>query len=141
MSHGPRARLSVLLFLLILAGCYESSGRDEAATAQSCMKCHNGSQANDYSGPGIENPHPFTGAANLPCTTCHGGNGQGEDELTSHIPPPPEIGDREHRRVNAKAFFNRVTLAGIDKFPDYVINGHRYSALDYLQFINPGDLR
>ena len=29
------------------------------------MTCHNGSQKNDYAGPGIENPHPFDGAADF----------------------------------------------------------------------------
>jgi hypothetical protein len=105
------------------------------------MLCHNGSLKQDYTGPGIENPHPFPGAANLDCVTCHGGNGKGADALASHVPPPPEIGDDAFQDVNAKAYFNRLTLAGIDKFPDYQVDGKTYSALDYLRFINPGDLR
>ena len=54
---------------------------------------------------------------------------------------PPEIGDRENLDNNAQAYFNRLTLTGIDKFPNYVVDGTTYTALDYLQFINPGDLR
>jgi hypothetical protein len=61
--------------------------------------------------------------------------------LTSHVPAPPQIGDEAFQTTNARAYFNRLTLAGIDKFPNYQVAGHMYSAIDYLQFINPGDLR
>ena len=139
-------RLAALLSLAPLAasfaaGCGESSGRQELAIAESCMTCHNGSQENDYSGPGLENPHPFAGAETLTCTTCHGGNGRGRGKDDSHVPPPPEIGDEENLIRDPHAYFNRLTLAGIDKFPDYEANGRTYAALDYLQFVNPGDLR
>ena len=124
-------------------GCVESSGRESIAVAQvsSCMKCHNGSNQVDYGGPGIENPHPFPGAANIGCVTCHGGNGNGEDKDTSHVPPPPEIGDRDFQDNNTQAYFNRLTLTGIDKVDDYTVNGVTYTGIDYLQFVNPGDLR
>ena len=105
------------------------------------MKCHNGSPNDDYKGPGLENPHPFAGADNLRCTVCHGGNPLGADRLASHVPPPPEIGDDQFQLNNNTAYFNRLTLTGIDKFPDYIVGGKTYTALDYLQFINPGDLR
>lgn len=105
------------------------------------MRCHNASGDNDYGGPGLENPHPFPGAESLLCTTCHGGNPLGETVEAAHIPPPPQIGDREFQDNNALAFFNRTTLAGIDKFPDYTVDGKTYTGIDYLQFINPGDLR
>lgn len=126
---------------LVLAGCSGDTGTLTSASVQSCMQCHNGSLENDYSGPGIENPHPFTGASTILCTTCHGGNPDGTDLASSHVPPPPQIGDEAFQTTNAKAYFNRLTLAGIDKFPDYVVDGRHYTALDYLQFINPGDLR
>lgn len=123
------------------ASC-ESEARDsDIATGSSCMLCHNGSQHGDYGGPGIQDPHPFPDAENLACTTCHGGDPGGFDKDSSHVPPPPEIGDRAFQRQNRFAFFNRLTLTGIDKLPDYVANGRTYTALDYLQFINPGDLR
>lgn len=135
------------LALTILVGCGSggSSSSDDptvvAATAESCMNCHNGSIHNDYAGPGLENPHPFPGAGTLLCTTCHGGNGDGVGAADSHVPPPPEIGDEANQENNNHAYFNRLTLTGIDKFPDYTVNGQTYTALDYLQFINPGDLR
>ncbi|MFT5285304.1 MAG: hypothetical protein ACI8TQ_001466 [Planctomycetota bacterium] len=110
-------------------------------SAESCMTCHNGSNANDFAGPGLENPHPFDGAAQLLCTTCHGGDPNGVDAVASHVPPPPEIGDDALQANNAVAYFNRLTLTGIDKFDDYTVDGKTYKALDYLQFINPGDLR
>jgi len=105
------------------------------------MLCHNGSLEEDYGGPGIENPHPFPGAEALACTTCHGGNPAGADQLASHVPPPPEIGDEAYQATHARAYFNRLTLAGIDKFPSYTVDGRVYTAIDYLQFVNPGDLR
>ena len=125
-----------------LAAC--SGGDGGSLTVQSsssCMQCHNGSLTEDYSGPGIENPHPFPGAENITCTACHGGNALGEDQLTSHVPPPPEIGDRDQWDNDARAYFNRLTLTGIDKLDDYVVGGVTYSSLDYLQWVNPGDLR
>ena len=141
-----RSRLATLtgtLVALSLAACSgESGGRQQSAAAQSCMQCHNGAQdANDYSGPGLENPHPFTGAANLLCTDCHGGNPAGADKLASHVPAPPEIGDREQWNNDPYAYFNRLTRAGLDTLDDYQANGRNWTALDYLQFINPGDLR
>ena len=59
----------------------------------------------------------------------------------SHVPPPPEIGDRERQRNNRTAWFNKLTLTGMDTYPDYEVDGVTYTALDYLQFVNPGDLR
>lgn len=114
-------------------------------TAETCMTCHNGSPEHDYAGPGIENPHPFGDADNLLCTTCHGGNPEGETVELAHVPPPPEIGDRDFRAGNGaaarKAFFNKLTLTGIDQFDDYEVDGQTHTALEYLQFVNPGDLR
>ena len=114
--------------------------------AESCMQCHNGAQRNDYSGPGLSNPHPFPGAENVTCTGCHGGNAEGVGRLGSHVPPPPTIGDRVYQQNNEAAFFNRRTLAGIDKLEpaDYESAdqpGRRHTNLDWLQFVNPGDLR
>lgn len=127
--------------LVLLAGCSGETSTLTVQTASSCMLCHNGSLADDYSGPGIENPHPFTAASNITCVTCHGGDPNGTDMLSSHVPPPPQIGDDAFQDVNAQAWFNRLTLAGMDKFPDYVVDGKTYTAIDYLQFVNPGDLR
>ena len=142
MSHIGRG-LAAAVVSLLLACCSDSAGRATAVEAQveSCMQCHNGSKVTNYAGAGIENPHPFAGADDLTCTACHGGNGEGADRIESHVPPPPEIGDRENQRRNSTAYFNRLTLTGIDKFPDYQVDGKTYSAPDYLQFINPGDLR
>jgi hypothetical protein len=146
MSIQFRRRwLSVAAALAVLSSACSSKSSSEgvavSAKAESCMTCHNGSSHDDYAGPGLENPHPFPGAATLTCTECHGGDGSGGTELASHVPPPPEIGDDEQMRTDPRAYFNRLTLAGIDKFPDYVVNGRMYSAIDFLQFINPGDLR
>lgn len=144
----PSANLGLRSFVVwicaaTMAACGDSGGRErrEEAQVESCMLCHNGSKSDDYAGPGIENPHPFPGADRLTCTVCHGGDGTGADRDSSHVPPPPEIGDRQQWENDPRAYFNRLTLAGVDKFPDYVVAGRTYSALDYLQFVNPGDLR
>ncbi len=134
------------LAAVTLAGCWQNSSsnnenRQVAATAESCMSCHNGSSHDDYSGPGMENPHPFSGAATLQCTECHGGNGQGVGQLGSHVPPPPEIGDRLFQQTNATAYFNRLTQTGLDTYADYTVDGVTYTSIDYLRFVNPGDLR
>ncbi len=105
------------------------------------MLCHNGSNKDDYAGPGMENPHPFAGADDLSCTDCHGGDPTGTDKATSHVPAPPEIGDRAFWEQNRRAYFNRLTLTGIDKLDDYEVDGVNYTAIDYLQFVNPSDLR
>ena len=144
-NSGLRAVATIGLGLLA-AGCLGEAGDFQAAgTAQSCMTCHNGSQHDDYAGPGLENPHPFAPADMLQCTVCHGGNPAGQGVADSHVPPPPEIGDREFQAgftPEARfAYFNRLTLTGLDKLPDYTVGATTYTALDYLQFINPGDLR
>jgi hypothetical protein len=132
---------SMLLFTIGSCGGGGETDDLQEQQSESCMLCHNGSLIDDFSGPGIENPHPFGTAANLKCTTCHGGNPTGTDLATSHVPPPPEIGDEENQVHDAQAYFNRLTLAGIDKFPDYVVDGVTHTGLEFLQFVNPGDLR
>jgi len=125
-------------------GCAGDTGTlstSAPGAATSCMKCHNASLGGDYSGPGIENPHPFPGADNIQCTTCHGGDPSGDTALASHVPPPPEIGDEENLENDREAYFNRLTLTGLDKYDDYTVGGQTYTALDYIQFLNPGDLR
>ncbi|MEZ5988210.1 MAG: hypothetical protein R3F30_03650 [Planctomycetota bacterium] len=140
---GRFVHLTWLLCLpsVLLTGCLESNGRFQEPAASSCMKCHNGSKGTGYEGDGIENPHPFPGADNLACTVCHGGNDQGADKDASHVPPPPQIGDRDYQDTHARAWFNRLTLAGVDKYADYTVGSTTYTAIDWLQFVNPGDLR
>lgn len=147
MHHPVRStfaphRLLLGALALLAPGCVDEAGREASvATGESCMKCHNGSLHDDYAGPGLENPHEFVGADNLRCTQCHGGNPAGTDVASSHVPPPPSIGDRELQANDPHAWFNKLTLAGIDKVPDYTVGGVTYTGLQYLQFLNPGDLR
>ena len=113
---------------------------------ESCMECHNGSDDNDYAGNGIRNPHAFPGAGNLLCSHCHGGNPQGQGKLDSHVNAPPAIGDRQQWINDPKAYFNRLTLSGLDKlepssWPTHHDPDQSWTNLDYIQFINPGDLR
>ncbi|MEO0600156.1 MAG: hypothetical protein AAF211_01900 [Myxococcota bacterium] len=109
--------------------------------AESCMSCHNGSNANDYAGPGMSNPHPFGPATYITCTQCHGGNPDGLGRTESHVPPPPEIGDELNLINDQQAYFNYLTRTGLDKYESYTVNGVTYSPIDYIQFMNPGDFR
>jgi hypothetical protein len=146
LVHGIAGSMfaAVAVLSTLPIACVDQSGRERAlaVAAESCMRCHNGSLHDDYAGPGLENPHPFPGDAEvLRCTQCHGGNPAGSDMLSSHVPPPPSIGDRQFQDQNATAWFNKLTLAGIDKIADYTVGSTTYTALDYLQFLNPSDLR
>ncbi|HEX5051649.1 MAG TPA: hypothetical protein VFZ65_07760 [Planctomycetota bacterium] len=148
MNHPVRyiafaGLVTVLAASLLQTSCVDQVGRSASvSTSESCMKCHNGSQHDDYAGSGLENPHQFPGDAEvLKCTVCHGGNPNGVDAASSHVPPPPEIGDRQFQDNDAHAWFNKLTLAGIDKMADYTVNGVTYTGIDYLQFLNPSDLR
>jgi hypothetical protein len=113
------------------------------------MTCHNGATTgNNYTGGGITNPHPFGTASQIRCTQCHGGNGQIANKQLAHVPPPPEVGNSQQQTTDPKAFFNRVTLAGMDTFGPYPVEegagnclDNQCTGLDYLQFVNPGDLR
>lgn len=134
------------LALLLAAGCSWGERPGEPGppvAAESCMACHNGSRTNDYAGGGIRNPHPFGNGGNaLLCTQCHGGDPADTGKDGSHVPPPPEIGDDRQQIADPQAYFNRLTLTGIDKLGDYTDSrGRTWSGLDYLQFVNPGDLR
>ncbi|MCB9677087.1 MAG: hypothetical protein H6737_18365 [Alphaproteobacteria bacterium] len=109
----------------------------------SCMTCHNGAQAGQpkWSGNLLSNPHPFGAAAYLDCVECHGGNGAGVGKDGSHVPTPPEIGNETRLQTDAVAYFNYLTMTGVDKYPSYTVNGTTYEALDWIQFRNPGDTR
>ncbi len=151
MTRSLGNALIALTAALLVTGCSGSflggssdSDSDPSlafSTSESCMRCHNGALHDDYGGGGLENPHPFPGAGTLTCTQCHGGNPAADTPEGAHVPPHPAIGDRENQRKSRFAYFNRLTLTGLDKLPDYEIDGQIYTALDYLQFVNPGDLR
>ena len=73
--------LVVTMCATIIQGCSRNSSNNNVAqhATESCVLCHNGSvnPLDNYSGSGIENPHPKGGsvAGNLACTECHGGSG------------------------------------------------------------------
>lgn len=111
--------------------------------ASGCMRCHNGSQYEDYSGTGLSNPHPFgIQDGNISCAQCHGGNPDATNLFDAHVPRPPQIGNDANLRTNPQAYFNFLTRTGLDFYPDWQgQNGTTYTAADYIQFTNPGDLR
>jgi len=110
--------------------------------AESCMQCHNGSNVNDYSGPGMSNPHPFgQNATYITCSQCHGGDPTGQGRGGSHVPAPPNMDSDLELIEDQEAYFNYLTRTGLDKYESYEVDGVTYSPLDYLQFMNPGDFR
>ncbi|MEZ4234739.1 MAG: hypothetical protein R3F59_00960 [Myxococcota bacterium] len=121
----------------------DESGPINTEPAEGCMECHNGSRYNDYAGTGIENPHwtDNPSAQYLMCTTCHGGNGDASGREQAHVPRPPQIATDTILFDNPESYFNYLTLAGVDKYPDYTVDGVTYTAKDWIQFRNPGDIR
>ncbi|WP_428267257.1 hypothetical protein [Haliangium sp.] len=119
------------------------------------MSCHNGSAFEDYAGGGLSNPHPFGTAgptsAHIACVACHGGDPNGVDKAGSHVPPPLLFGTPQDPMLRIRpdsngnydfaAEFCRRTLVCLDKIADYAVDGTTYTGIDYLQFLNPGDLR
>ena len=59
---------------------------------ESCMGCHNGALRENYTGHGLQNPHPFPGARFISCEVCHGGDPTADEPDAAHVPRPPEIG-------------------------------------------------
>lgn len=114
-----------------------------------CQSCHNGQNPGDpvYSGPGISNPHPFGSAAYIECVSCHGGDDTtGNNRIEAHVPAPPQWNDQNFVVRNGDNFeyFNYRTRSGIDKmepWPDTRNPGQFVDPIDYIQFMNPGDMR
>jgi hypothetical protein len=107
----------------------------------SCMTCHNGAMAGAaaYSGPGMENPHPFGSAARIPCEDCHGGDPTpGVTKAQAHVPDPPAF---QSIATDPVAYFDYLTRTGIDAYPDWTVGPATFTGLDWLQFMNPGDTR
>ncbi|MCB9667868.1 MAG: hypothetical protein H6734_00170 [Alphaproteobacteria bacterium] len=105
----------------------------------SCMECHNGAVAGEppYAGAGISNPHFFGSASRMECTACHGGDGTpGITKELAHVPRPPLLEGDDPRHYVA-----RVAHLGVDRVPDWPADGVIFSGLQWIQFVNPGDVR
>jgi hypothetical protein len=89
---------------------------EDPPPTNTCQDCH-----------GIEEAHPF---AQADCVDCHGGDPEEADAERSHVPAPPEL-----------AHFLYLTRTGLEALPDYSVDGQVWTGLDYLQFLNPGDIR
>ena len=88
---------------------------DVPAGEVGCVGCHRPIGTNGLR-HGIEDPHPWE---SLTCTECHGGNPDANTRAAAHVSP----GD-------GPSFIRNLA-------PDEIDNIGR----DYIQFINPGDLR
>ncbi|MCB9690523.1 MAG: hypothetical protein H6736_01790 [Alphaproteobacteria bacterium] len=105
-----------------------------AATSESCSRCHQGAVFRPFDGPGIADPHRSDTV--VACTTCHGGDGTAPDAADAHVPVPPEL-----RGDDPGAVFGRRTLASVEGLAGWEEGGRSHTALDWVQFVNPGDLR
>jgi hypothetical protein len=108
---------------------------------ESCYRCH---APEGYDGRNsVEDPHPW---AVLSCTQCHGGDAQASNPAFAHVCPPPEVGNRQQQVFDTRAFFLSFTTAGVQLLDDYYCQtqlgeNKSTSPLEYLAFLNPGDLR
>ncbi len=93
----------------------EPDREDIPAGEAGCVGCHR-PLSNDGSRFGIEDAHPW---AELTCTDCHGGNPAASTRGTAHVPP----GD-------GPSYVKNLASDQLDAL-----------SLDYLRFVNPGDLR
>jgi hypothetical protein len=106
-----------------------------------CKTCH---APSNYDGVNsIENPHAWV---TLDCVECHGGDGAATNQTFAHVCPPPAVGNRQQQVLDTRAFFLSFTTAGIQLLPDYYCatqGGEQRltTALEWLAFKNPGDLR
>jgi hypothetical protein len=113
----------------------------EPLPPSTCKTCH---APNDYNGQySIEDPHPWV---SIDCVGCHGGDGTATNPVFAHVCPPPEIGSRYQQVFDQRAFFLSYTRAGVQLLPNYTCpqqNGQQKqtSPLEWLAFVNPGDLR
>ena len=87
------------------------SGRYRAEPVGAACNANGASTGiNDYSGPGITNPHPLARCGDW-CTTCHGGDGEALGKAESHVPPHPRV-NRQYQANNPEAANHRITLQG-----------------------------
>ena len=104
-----------------LAACGGGGEKDTVVVVDdgSCLACHRPVQP-DGTRVGIEEAHPLVDGTPLSCTDCHGGDERSFAQSTAHVQPTP----------GASTFIRSLTNRELDEVEP-----------DFLQFINPGDLR
>jgi len=107
--------LRLMLFVGELADLPEPDQEENPSGEASCLGCHRpvGSNGQRF---GIEDAHPWS---RLTCVDCHGGNASASKRAEAHV--IPETGPLT---------LDNVASDVLDEVP-----------LDYLRFVNPGDLR
>lgn len=109
------------LFIAVIVGCGEPDAKDSGPFAvDACVSCH----------AGIEKAHPDFGETQ--CVICHGGDGAATTKEAAHVPIPSNWAE--------------VRGSALPPSPDGFIKDFAPDQLDlmpkeYLQFINPGDIR
>ena len=116
-----RAGFAALLVLGLVAACGEDATETVVIVDEgSCLACHRPVQPDDGVRAGIEEAHPAVDGVPLSCTDCHGGDQRAFAQAAAHVQPLP----------GASPFIRSLTNGELDEVEP-----------DYLQFVNPGDLR
>lgn len=98
------------------------------AQEEACVNCH---APGGRGARGIEDPHAWQ---YVKCTDCHGGNPTGLTQQEAHVAIPAAMANPQWPgRPNLTYYYNYLTTHGLEDFGQ--------QGLDFLRFINPGDLR
>ena len=130
-------RFALLLMISVLAmwSCVACTTVEKRVLERpGCETCHQ--PLDEHGKPaGLEGGHPWK---ELECTACHGGDPDTLEQDKAHVPPPINDGKvlpiQKHLQPNAPLRYIRNLQSGdLDKLAA--------KRPDYLQFVNPGDLR
>ncbi len=136
MTHAARL---LLLLPLLLIGCTGCTVYGPEGEVDGCVTCHGGAEEpRDLDGDGrpdvgIEQAHREANFTAGRCSVCHGGDATATKIEEAHVPIPAdwaEIRGIEGRPPAPDGFIRDFAPNQLDRIDR-----------DYLQFINPGDMR
>ncbi|MEZ5973907.1 MAG: hypothetical protein R3E96_03415 [Planctomycetota bacterium] len=81
----------------------------------------------------MENPHPVAGVDPILCTGCHGVNLMGRTPWRASRRHRRRSGTGNSRTPMPTLRFNKLTHTGLDRQPDYTVDGVTGLALDHLR--------
>ena len=131
--------LLVCMALLVLAGCDACVTYGPEGEVDGCVTCHGGGEdERDLDGdgrpdPGIEQAHREANFGAGRCSVCHGSDPTATTLEEAHVAVPSdwaEIRGTEGRAPAPEGFIRDFAPNQLDRIDQ-----------DYLQFINPGDMR
>ncbi len=114
---------------LLLAGVLAACGPDpepEPVKGDQCVTCHEGIEP-------IHSEGALAALGDHPCTFCHGGDPDARTKERAHVPIPDDYWEIRGTGLPGgviEGFIKDMPPDQLDRLP-----------LDYVQFINPGDIR